>query len=114
MTTVQNIPDQSEVACICTLSAFYNMAKQHCREVSPHATDEGKASIKKKYDKLGILAEVRGEGSEWVLKAKPWAHAVRNRKRNIGMSANISVELKKISIKKPACLWSVCVWTLFD
>ena len=24
------------------------MAKQHCREVSPHATDEGKVSIKKK------------------------------------------------------------------
>ena len=47
VTTVQNIPDQSEVACICTLSAFYDMAKQHCREVSPHATDEGKASIKK-------------------------------------------------------------------
>ena len=66
------------------------MAKQHCRELSPHSTDEGKASIKK-YDKLGIWAEVRGEGSEWVLKAKPWAHAVRNRKRNIGMSTNISV-----------------------
>ena len=65
------------------------MAKQHRREVA-HATDKGKASIKK-YDKLGIWAEVRGEGSEWVLKAKPWAHAVRNRKRNIGMSANISV-----------------------
>ena len=56
------------------------MAKQHCREVSPHATDEGKASIKK-YDKLGIWAEVRGEGSEWVLKAQPLAHAVRNRKK---------------------------------
>ena len=81
MTTVQNIPDQSEVACICTLSAFYDMAKQHCREVSPHATDEGKASIKKKYDKLGIWAEVRGEGSERVLKAQPLAHTVRNRKQ---------------------------------
>ena len=90
MTTVQNIPDQSEVACICTLSAFYHMAKQH-RRVVTHATDEWKASIKK-YDKLGIWAEARGEGSEWVLKAQPWAHPVRNRKRNIGMSANISVE----------------------
>ena len=62
-------------------NAFYDMAKQQCREVSPHATDEGKASIKKKYDKLGIWAEVRGKGSEWVLKAQPLTHAVRNRKK---------------------------------
>ena len=54
-------------------NAFYDMAKQQCREVSPHATDEGKASIKKKYDKLWIWAEVRGEGLEWVLKTQPLA-----------------------------------------
>ena len=28
---------------------------------------------KRKYDKLGIWAEVRGEGSEWVLKTQPLA-----------------------------------------
>ena len=62
MTTVQNIPDQSEVACICTLSAFYDMAKQHCREVSPHATDEGKASIKKNMTNLGFGLKLGGKG----------------------------------------------------
>ena len=43
-----------------------------------HATDEEKASITKKYDKLGIWVEVRGEGSEWVLKAQPLAHTEKN------------------------------------
>ena len=61
MTTVQNIPDQSEVACICTLSAIYDMAKQHCREVSPHATDEGNASIKKMTN-LGFGVRLGGKG----------------------------------------------------
>ena len=30
------------------------MAKQQCREVSPHATDEGKASIKKIWQTLDL------------------------------------------------------------
>ena len=30
----------AEIACFCTLSAFYNMAKQHSREVSAQATDK--------------------------------------------------------------------------
>ena len=36
-TTVQNIPEELEVACI---SAFSHMAKQISKEVSAHATDE--------------------------------------------------------------------------
>ena len=39
----QNILEPSrtlEVACICTLSAFYCMAKQHSKGVSTQATDE--------------------------------------------------------------------------
>ena len=34
--------------------AFYDMAKQQCREVSPYATDEGKASIKKDMTNFGF------------------------------------------------------------
>ena len=61
VTTVQNNPEQSEVACICTLSAFYHMAKQHRREVA-HATDEGKASIKKNMTNLGFGLKLGGKG----------------------------------------------------
>ena len=35
-------------------NAFYDMAKQQCREVSPHATDKGKASIKKNMTNFGF------------------------------------------------------------
>ena len=36
-----NVQDNcTEVVCICTLSAFYHMAKQYNREVSGQATDE--------------------------------------------------------------------------
>ena len=33
------LASQSEVACICILSAFYHMAKQHSKEVSTQTTD---------------------------------------------------------------------------
>ena len=35
----QVLASQSEVVCICTLSAFYHMAKQHSKWVSTQATD---------------------------------------------------------------------------
>ena len=33
------LASQSEVTCICTLTAFYHMAKQHSKGVSTQATD---------------------------------------------------------------------------
>ena len=36
----QFLESQSKVVCICTLSAFYHMAKQHSKGISTQATDE--------------------------------------------------------------------------
>ena len=45
--TVQNIPEQSEFACICTFTAFHHMAKQHSREGSAKDTD--KTTVESQY-----------------------------------------------------------------